>query len=367
MSWLWIAIITLTIAYISMVSIFWIGLHRLRSKKNYNTSEKKMNISVVIAFRNEATNLNNLLNSIAEQDYPQHLVEIILVNDHSTDNWQSITNHWIEKLPNLRILNTSSENLGKKLAVNTGIMASKNPFIALTDADCILPQSWLTEIVLLFEAEDPALIIGPVASFGKGFLNNMQALEHASLNASAIGACLAGTPFMASSANLAFNKKTIGYELRMLNPNVPSGDDVFLLHAVKEMGGKIASEVNERFVVKTNAPSGLWQILNQRARWASKTKHYTNFVALIIAFLVLVFNIVLLLLHSISFSNPLYLKAAAFMLTFKMFSDFFLLSSYLKLIGQKKLMWVFIPLQVVYPFYIAFVFLLSLVKPIKWK
>jgi hypothetical protein len=53
--------------------------------------------------------------------------------------------------------------------------------------------------------------------------------------------------------------------------------------------------------------------------------------------------------------------------TIKVTLDFLLLNSYLAVIGKQKLLLVYIPLQVIYPFYITFAFLLSLIKPIKWK
>src|SRR3954470_21457558 len=43
-------------------------------------------ISVIIAARNEEQNIPTLLQSLQDQQYPKHLYEVIIIDDHSTDN-----------------------------------------------------------------------------------------------------------------------------------------------------------------------------------------------------------------------------------------------------------------------------------------
>ena len=47
-------------------------------------------ISIIIPARNEAENIQHCLDSICNQSYPKHLYEIIVVDDHSTDNTAAI-------------------------------------------------------------------------------------------------------------------------------------------------------------------------------------------------------------------------------------------------------------------------------------
>jgi hypothetical protein len=219
-----------------------------------------------------------------------------------------------------------------------------------------------------FIASNSTVIIGPVVlSPTSNLFEQFQALEHSSLTASTLGGCKMGMPYMASSANLAFNTKQLGFDINMLNPLIPSGDDVFLLHAAIEKRMTIACHLKIDGVVETKPAPTIKAFINQRARWASKAKNYKNPFAIMAALNVLFFNLGLIVIASFVF----FLEVNHWLLitpfTIKVTLDFLLLNSYLAVIGKQKLLLVYIPLQVIYPFYITFAFLLSLIKPIKWK
>ena len=62
---------------------FTLGLHRL---KLFKMKSSLPTISIIVAVRNEESNLQLLLKSLVEQDYPKEKMEIVVVNDRSTDN-----------------------------------------------------------------------------------------------------------------------------------------------------------------------------------------------------------------------------------------------------------------------------------------
>ena len=47
---------------------------------------KNVHVSVIVAVRNEEANLPELLARLSDQDFPKTLFEVIVVDDHSTDN-----------------------------------------------------------------------------------------------------------------------------------------------------------------------------------------------------------------------------------------------------------------------------------------
>ncbi|MCU0609237.1 MAG: glycosyltransferase [Chitinispirillaceae bacterium] len=102
-------------------------------------------ISIVIPFRNEAANLPKLLESLGKQTY-QGAIEILLVNDESTDDFKPAIDSTPVKFP-LRIIDstfTAERRLtSKQQALDTGIAAATHDFIGLTDADMILNPDWL--------------------------------------------------------------------------------------------------------------------------------------------------------------------------------------------------------------------------------
>jgi len=97
-------------------------------------------VSVVVVAKNEENNIANCLTSIINQNYPQELYEIIVVDGGSTDKTQEIIKNFPVKL----IVDTYG-TIGHQR--NTGITNSKGDFIAFTDADCVVDSSWLSALV----------------------------------------------------------------------------------------------------------------------------------------------------------------------------------------------------------------------------
>src|SRR6187431_354589 len=76
-------------------------------------------ISVIIPARNEEENIGNLLSSLEKQTYPNHLFEVIVVDDHSSDNTATVVNN--NSFAKLIKLDFDNINSYKKKAIETGI------------------------------------------------------------------------------------------------------------------------------------------------------------------------------------------------------------------------------------------------------
>jgi len=133
------------IVYLFTIGLFLYGWFRI---KPFRTKlHRPVPVSVIVAVRNEEENIKTLLESIGRQDYPRHLVEVILVNDHSSDNTLEVLKEytWVKVI--------SLENkFGKKEAIKSGIENARNELIVTTDADCVLPVNWLATYAAYFEA-----------------------------------------------------------------------------------------------------------------------------------------------------------------------------------------------------------------------
>src|SRR5512133_216181 len=98
-------------------------------------------VSVVVACRNEAANITALQESLAAQDYPAGLLEIIIVNDNSTDRTPVAISEFItsgrQKSPHdMKLI--YNPFIGKKSAVRRGIEKASGELIITTDADCTM-------------------------------------------------------------------------------------------------------------------------------------------------------------------------------------------------------------------------------------
>jgi poly-beta-1,6-N-acetyl-D-glucosamine synthase len=357
------------VLYAIMVLLFTMGLIRLGTKREYSIKNNShLPLSVIVALKNEQENIQALMESLANQNYPQNLFEIILVNDHSVDKTCEKATTLAQEYTNIKLLDLPNNCIGKKQAIDFGINHAKNNIIVLTDADCKHQSSWLASIATKFSNEKTDLLIGPVLiESNRSFFGMMQALEHASLSASTFGACGLGLPFMASSANLAFNRSSIDYHIQMLNPNHVSGDDVFLLHSAKKQGKRILCNWDTSAKVSTKPAKTLKDLILQRARWASKAPMYKDSFSIAIALTVLIFNAILLLLLGVSFINPFFWKIFAFGFGVKLLFDLPLLLIYLKKFNRTMLLKVFLPLQLLYPLYVVTASAFSVFGKVRWK
>jgi len=228
--------------YMALIAAISYGWFRLKSFQRLAPASE-VKVSLIIAVRNEAGNIKNLLNSLICQDYPKHLLEIIIVDDHSTDHTSQMLNEiYVNQkgVKNLTFLTLSKENeIGKKAALDFGIQMSTGELIVITDADCTTKNNWITTLASFYIQKKPQMILGPVSiNHNKSFFSKLQALEFMSLISSAAGSCNAGFPLLANGANMAFTKQAYidcgGFSGNM---HYPSGDDMFLMIGIKRKFG----------------------------------------------------------------------------------------------------------------------------------
>lgn len=99
-------------------------------------------ISLIVPVYNVAPYLHRCINSILEQSYQN--IEILLINDGSTDNSAFICQEYAEKDSRIRVIHQS--NQGPSAARNTGISAAKGDYIAFIDSDDFIEKDYLKNL-----------------------------------------------------------------------------------------------------------------------------------------------------------------------------------------------------------------------------
>ena len=100
-------------------------------------------ISVIVPVYNVETYLEECLDSIQNQTYTD--LEVLLVNDGSTDGSQAICERYCQTDKRFRLINQS--NQGQSVARNTGVAASRGEFIAFVDSDDIILPNYLETLM----------------------------------------------------------------------------------------------------------------------------------------------------------------------------------------------------------------------------
>lgn len=221
----------LTLLILSLLFVFFTYLKfylpAIRYKDTF--TEKNIPVSVIICARNEEENLNENLPFILHQDYPNY--EIVIVNDCSTDNTESVIDKYLQEYPHkLRKVNVpESDNYkhGKKMAVFIGIKHAKNEHLVFTDADC-RPASdqWLKKIASHFDTHKNIVLgYGPYKPVNT-FLNKLVRYDTLTIGLQYLSCAIQGNPYMGVGRNLAYTKSLFFQNKGFANHyHIPSGDD----------------------------------------------------------------------------------------------------------------------------------------------
>ncbi len=325
-------------------------------------------ISIVVAVRNEEKTLPVLMTSLATQQYDLNQFEVILVNDHSTDQTSTLLLDLQRKYPELKIKTTLSSGIGKKRALTEGIQLAKGEIIFTTDADCKLSPHWISGMMASF-GTTTTMVVGAVKIEPDfTFFSELQALEFGSVMGSGISLLAWNAPVMCNGANLAFRKQVFetvhGYEG---NFEIPSGDDEFLMRKIEHsFPGTIRFASRKECVVATQPAISIRQFYSQRLRWAGKWKANESIFAKSLAVFVLLVQISWLVMLALLISK-FKVSDLVGLITIKLLLEGLFLrvvSGYLQL---RFNILAFCVLQVVYPVYVIFTGISSRFITYRWK
>lgn len=269
------------------------------------SADHSTRFSIIIPARNEENNIADCLQSVLQQQYPAHLYEVIVINDHSTDKTEAIVRSLQQQHPNLQLLNLidvlkdQPVNAYKKKAIELAIAQSSGNWIVTTDADCMVQPGWLSLFDQYIQSQQPVFIAAPVMFTHTGsFLSAFQLLDFISLQGITAAAVSAGYHTMCNGANIAY-RKDVFYEVGQFSgiDQIASGDDMLLMYKIKQQYPNRLGYLFHRGATVTTAPMPDWtSFLNQRIRWASKADKYQDKSIFRALALVYALNLLLLVL-----------------------------------------------------------------------
>ncbi|MFW5628239.1 MAG: glycosyltransferase [Candidatus Cloacimonadaceae bacterium] len=269
------------LTYIIFVIRFYLGWKNLKRPMNY----VKHRVSVVVIARNEAHNLLQLMTCLISQDYPKELYEIIIGDDDSEDNTEEVIQKFIDQGHNIRYFRSLGREEAispKKLALSRAITMAEGEIILTTDADCIVPQGWISSMISHFTDD-----VSMVAGYSRTYLKDwdkapmVQKYEHLDFALTYMvlgGGYTLGKSWACIGQNMAYRKSAWedvgGFEKIM---HLISGDDVNLMQLMRRKGHKIIFNFSAKSFTYTHPVQSWKQFVNQRSRWASNMKYQLKF------------------------------------------------------------------------------------------
>jgi cellulose synthase/poly-beta-1,6-N-acetylglucosamine synthase-like glycosyltransferase len=133
-------------------------------------------VTIIVPVWNEEKTLAGTIRSLLALDYPKDNLDIIIVDDGSTDGTRRVANAF-KAHPQVRVF--YKENGGKHTAVNLGIGRAKGELIGCLDADSFVDKSALQEIVRCFEDERIMSVTPAIrVHIPKNLLQKIQRVEY---------------------------------------------------------------------------------------------------------------------------------------------------------------------------------------------
>jgi cellulose synthase/poly-beta-1,6-N-acetylglucosamine synthase-like glycosyltransferase len=322
-------------------------------------------ISIIIAARNEEKNIGTCIESIIRQTFPSNKFEVIIINDHSTDNTVSVVLSYKQEYIYLINLEDFTQdqilNSYKKKSIETAIQFAKGELIVTTDADCVAPEKWLETLASFYEEKSPVFVALPVAfknalkqeSFLKKFFINFQSLDFMMLQGITGASVYKKFHSMCNGANLSYQKKAF-FEVNGFEgiDAIASGDDMLLMHKIQtRYPEKIMFLKSEDVIVETAPAATFKDFIHQRIRWASKADQYTDKKITAVLLLVYFLNAWIFILAVSSFFSVKAFYYFLISIAIKTTVEILFLYPVSKFFGKQKLLWWFLPAQ---PFHILY-------------
>lgn len=233
--------------------------------------EETQQVSVVVPARNAGETLTPLLQDLHAQQWPKEMLEVLVVDDGSTDGTAALVRSMARTWPGLRLIGCPGE--GKKAAITQGVEEARGEWVVLTDADARCGPERVRRIMDCVAAGGPDLVLMPVATVGQaGMLQALQAEEQAAMMGMAAATALQGAPLLANGANMAFRKAAFRAVGGYSGDKWASGDDVFLLRRMLKAGRAVHYLLQPEVLVSVEAERGFRAFWRQRLRWAGKMR-----------------------------------------------------------------------------------------------
>lgn len=132
--------------------------HLLR--QSYAAKVTWPSVSVIVPTRNRARYLRDVLGALAKQLYPFDRIEVIVVDNASTDGTEDVVREAMAACP-FPVRYLCKEDDGPAASRNRGAEMATGDILAFTDSDCVPASDWIRNAAGNFE-EGVGLVCGPI-------------------------------------------------------------------------------------------------------------------------------------------------------------------------------------------------------------
>jgi len=331
------------------------------------------NVSIIVSMHNEAENAGECIQHLLDQSYPAKNLELIIVNDRSTDETEKIVQKLSDEnsLVKQIIINTTNKSFApKKYAIDQAMKQAKGEIIVLTDADGRPGPGWIETVISRF-ARDVGMVIGyapyttaPPYNKKRYHLLSLEYLSHAAIACASAGL---NYPLTCVGTNMAYRKEV--YEqlagFGQFKHIHTGDDDLFLQRVREETNWKIVYNSSCEGQVTNAPPATIKKFFHQRLRYASKGFLYPKIITgSLIAFYF--FNLFIFLSPLYILFKGIYIFPVFTIALLKAFGDYHFLRTAASVLGHKEHLYLFPFAFLLHIPYVLLFGFLSQIKQFEW-
>ena len=242
--------------------------HNLRRQQKRKKSYAPL-VSVIVPARNEEVGIMRTIKSVVDSDY--HNLELIVVNDGSTDRSRKLVDKFIasrrkRSATKCKIVQYYIKNGGKGKALNYGIKKSSGEIILTIDADSALAPNAISNLIKHFQDPNISSVVGQVriANIKGRIIGVMQYLEYMFGFFYKRAHCVMGAEYIFGGACAAFRRKSTFDRFGLFDEDSKT-EDIEMSMRVKFFGLK--SIYAEDVICYTEGATSYFSLINQRLRW----------------------------------------------------------------------------------------------------
>src|SRR5688500_2669513 len=363
-------VITTVFLLLYALLIFYYFYYWLNVKEFSITDNSTVSISVIIAARNEEKHLPSLLKALERQTYSKEFFEIIVVDDFSTDNTQTVVQAFLNSRVHMIQPNVNAAQSSKKKAIEAGVQKAKGELIVITDGDCVPQREWLQCVASFHQKMHSAFIAAPVKlKSNHSLLSIFQSLDFMMLQGITAASVTANLHSMCNGANLAYLRSAF-FEVNGFSgiDKLASGDDMLLMYKIwKRHPQKVHYLKNQKAIVETEAMSTWREFFQQRIRWSGKATYYKDWRITMVLLFVYLFNCLFFILLFAAIFDSYYWRVLALYILGKIVIEIPFIYSVAKFYKEHKLVFYFPFLQPLHIAYTVIIGFISQMTTYEWK
>lgn len=287
-------------------------------------------VSIVMPCYNEGKAIGTAIEGLLNLDYPKNMIEIIVVDDKSSDNSAEVVREYVKKYKNVKLIVNKKNSGGAAQPTNIGVRAAKNDYIVVADSDSVPERDSLIKMIGFLQNDEKAggVTCAIMAKHRNSFIERLQAVEYSVIAFTRKLLDLVDSVYVTPGPFAVYRKKTL-FEIGLFDEKNMTQDIEIVWRLVKH--GYYARMC---LATRTHSitPTKLGKWFKQRIRWniggiQTILKYKSFFLRKgMLGFFILPFFVITWLLGIVGLGIFAYLFTRKFLLTylmtkFAMYSD----------------------------------------------